>query len=318
MTTLHSSRNSFCAIFFSVLMILAQGNAVLAESKNHPHDEKSGQEKRHKQNDIELTSEQIAFSGIELVEAKAEKIREILSLYGQIVPNDRNVQSITARFQGVVTHVGKNMGDKVRKGQTLAQVESNNSLKAYPIKSAIDGIITQHHANVGEQTSDKILFQVADFSTVWADLSVFPKDRAKVLLGQQVLIKCNATGVNGVGEIIYIAPFGHANQTTTVRVLLENRQHLLVPGHFITAEINLSETDVPLVVRSEAVQIIEGRSVVFVKNEQGFEPRPVILGRTDGRLFEVLDGLSVGESYVTKNSFALKSELGKGETEHAH
>ena len=43
-----------------------------------------------------------------------------------------------------------------------------------------------------------------------------------------------------------------------------------------------------------------------------------MLGRTDGEYIEVLTGLKNGETYVTKNSFILKSELGKGDAEHGH
>lgn len=64
--------------------------------------------------------------------------------------------------------------------------------------------------------------------------------------------------------------------------------------------------------------MMEERSVVFVKGEEGFEPRPVTLGRTDGEVSEVLAGLQEDETYVTRNSFILKSELGKEGAEHGH
>jgi cobalt-zinc-cadmium efflux system membrane fusion protein len=73
-----------------------------------------------------------------------------------------------------------------------------------------------------------------------------------------------------------------------------------------------------VVIRNEALQIVEDNPVVFVQGEEGFEPRAVTLGRTDGELSEVLAGLSVDEVYVSKNSFILKSELGKEDAEHGH
>jgi cobalt-zinc-cadmium efflux system membrane fusion protein len=71
-------------------------------------------------------------------------------------------------------------------------------------------------------------------------------------------------------------------------------------------------------VRNAAVQTLEGRTVVFVQNEEGFEPRPVRLARADSEYSEVAEGLSDGESYAAKNSFVLKAEIGKGEAEHGH
>jgi cobalt-zinc-cadmium efflux system membrane fusion protein len=87
---------------------------------------------------------------------------------------------------------------------------------------------------------------------------------------------------------------------------------------YVTADVVLSSSSIPLAVRSEALQTLENRSVVFVRNEEGFEPRPVQTGRSDGEVTEIVSGLTAGESYATKNSFILKAELGKGEAEHAH
>jgi cobalt-zinc-cadmium efflux system membrane fusion protein len=318
MTTLNlikslSIRTIFCAAFFSFSI-----NAAL-EASEQGHEEEQGQEEEHEETHIELTAAQTEFAGIGLAQAKPASIREVLPLYGQVVTNAESVQSVTARFEGLISSMSKQIGDPVKKGEILAKVESNESLKTYTIKSSIAGIVTERNANVGEQTADKILFKVADFSTVWVDLSLFPSDVAKVQIGLRARIKCTAADVTGEGEVIYITPFGSsANQTIEARVLLENPERLLVPGHFITAEIALSETLVPVAISSEAVQIVEKHSVVFVKGEEGFEPREVTLGRTDGEFIEVLAGLKVGETYVSKNSFILKSELGKEDAEHGH
>tara|TARA_R110002167_G_scaffold16150_5_gene63615 strand:+ start:83 stop:1042 length:960 start_codon:yes stop_codon:yes gene_type:complete len=292
-----------------------------AQTEPDPHDNEveHGQNEEHEEGHIELTPEQITFAGIGLAEVSSANIRETLPLYGQIVANTENIQFVSARFEGVITVVNKRIGDSVSKGEVLAKVESNDSLKTYTIKSSIAGVITERNANVGEQTSGRTLFKVADFSTVWGDLSVFPNEVAKLRIGQQAYIKCSAADVRAQGKIIYITPFGNStNQTTKARVLLENPQHLLVPGHFITAELTLSKTQVPVAIHSEAVQIVEEHNVVFVKSEEGFEPREVSLGRTDGEFIEVLSGLKMGETYVTKNSFILKSELGKEDAEHGH
>lgn len=301
------------AVFFMSLSYAQTGAEAHATKEQH------GQKEQHDEGHIELTAEQITFAGIGLAEVSSASIRETLALYGQIVANTEQMQSVGARFEGVITAITKQIGDPVSKGEVLAKVESNDSLKVYPIKSSIAGVVTERNANVGEQTSARTLFKVADFSTVWGDLSVFPNEVAKLQIGQQALIKCSAADVSAEGKVIYITPFGNStNQTTKARVLLENPQHLLVPGHFITAELTLAETQVPVAIHSEAVQIVEEHNVVFVKNEEGFEPREVTLGRTDGEFIEVLTGLTIGETYVTKNSFILKSELGKEDAEHGH
>ena len=278
-----------------------------------------GAEEAHDEDHIELTQEQIKHAGIGLEQVTSGTIREALPVYGVVASNAEQVQSVSARFDGVIRSVNKRIGDQVRKGETLVTVEANESLKAYSVVASLNGVVTQRNANMGEQTADRILFIIEDLSTVWVDLSLFPKDVAKAQLGQKVRIKNVNGSLSAEGKVIYIAPSGNSNnQVTIVRVWINNTDNQWKPGLFVNAEITLSEITAPLVISNEAVQLVEGEKVVFVKGEEGFEPRPVSLGRADRELSEVLSGLEIEEVYVAKNSFVLKSEMGKEDAEHGH
>ena len=140
---------------------------------------------------IELTPEQLKATGIKLVQAGPAQIRENLPLYGVIAPNAERVREVAARFPGVIQSVAKKIGDPVREGETLATVEANESLQTYAVTAPLSGVVTARNANPGEQTGDKTLFTVADLSTVWVELSLFPRDVAKVRIGQGVRVKNN-------------------------------------------------------------------------------------------------------------------------------
>ncbi len=293
------------------------GQPVHAESAA-PHADELGEDDKE-EGHIALTPDQIKHGKISLDQVGPATIRETLPLYGQIVPNAEREQAVSARFPGVIRTVTKRVGDAVKEGETLATVESNESLKPYAVVASLTGVIAQRHANVGEQTHDRTLFVLGDYSTVWVDVSVFPGDLPKVHVGQQVIITNSDASITGAGKIMSVSPVGSSvNQTTTARVLLDNADRRWVSGHFVNAAILLSESAVPLTIRDEAVQMVENRNVVFVANDEGFEARPVTLGRGDGQIREVLSGLKTGESYVTANSFILKSELGKEDAEHGH
>jgi membrane fusion protein, heavy metal efflux system len=278
------------------------------------------QEEAHsEEGHIALTSEQIEHAEIAIDRVGPATIRETLPLYGQIVPNAEREHTVSARFPGVIKNVAKQIGDTVQQGETLATVESNESLKPYPVVASLRGVVTERSANVGEQTGDRTLFVIGDYSTVWVDLSVFPANLSKVHVGQSVWIRNRDTPVAAEGRIITVLPVGHStNQTTTAKVLLDNPDRQWIPGHFVTAEVVLSETEVPTAILDEAIQIIEDQPMVFVEGDEGFEARPVTLGRSDGQVSEVLEGLQAGEAYVSTNSFTLKSELGKEDAEHGH
>ena len=92
----------------------------------------------------------------------------------------------------------------------------------------------------------------------------------------------------------------------------------MIPGSFVIGEIVIAEINALLLVRTSALQLVDDQSVVFVKGHDGFEPRAVQLGRSDGSHVEVLSGLKIGDTYVTDNSFVLKSDLGKEDMEDEH
>lgn len=268
---------------------------------------------------VALTPAQVNRAELGLAQAGPGLIRERLSLYGMITPNAERVREVTARFPGAIRTVSKRVGDTVRQGETLATIESNESLQTYAVVAPLSGVVTGRHANPGESAGDEALFTIADLSTVWAELSVFPRDIGQIHLGQEVRIRNSDSGASASGKVVYVAPFRtSANQAMSARVLVQNADSAWPPGLYVTGDVTLSSSPASLTVASSALQTLEERPVVFVQCERGFEARPVQLGRSDQEASEVIAGVTVGETYVTSNSFILKAELGKGDAEHGH
>ncbi|MBK8677042.1 MAG: efflux RND transporter periplasmic adaptor subunit [Cellvibrionales bacterium] len=315
-------RNPLRLLIMLFAITLASIN-VHAESDHDEEHEKEHAEKQGEKHDeeglIALSAEQLSNAGIELAQAGAVKIRETLPLYGVVALNTERMQRISARFPGVIHTVSRQVGDLVQPGDVLATVESDESLKSYSLTAAIRGVVTERHANVGEKTSDAPLFVIADLSTVWVELSLFPRDVSKAQTGQSVRVYQTSAQLSSVGKLFYLAPAANnANQALVAKVTLDNDAMQWVPGHFVSAELTLNETPVALAVRNTALQTQEGRTVVFVQEKEGFEARPVQLGKTDSEYTEILSGISANETYASTNSFILKSELGKESAEHGH
>lgn len=268
---------------------------------------------------IALEPAQLKAAGIELGEVGPATIRETLPLYGVIAPDAVRLREVPARFPGIIRTVTKNVGDTVARGEVLATVESDESLETYAVAAPLAGVVIARNANPGEQSGDKTLFSVADLSTVWVELSLFPRDARKVRVGQGVRVRSTDGELSGDGRIIYVAPFGQsANQTVTARVELDNAQRQWAPGIYVSADVTLTEAAVAAAVRNEAIQNVEGRDVLYVQEKSGFVARPVKLGRSDGDYSELLSGPAPGARYATRNSFILKAEQGKGDAEHGH
>lgn len=262
---------------------------------------------------VELSERQARNANLDVEVAGPAKINVTLELSGKITLNEDAVANVSARYPGVVKAVYKHLGDRVQKGEALATIESNDSLRDYQVNSGISGTIIRKEITVGEVArEDKPIFTVADLSTVWVDFSVFPQDLGRLKEGQVVQINY-AENLNTKGRIAYIAPFGSENtQSMLARAVVQNPDGLLRPALFVTGELFVEEIEVPVAVRPGAVQSLNEKTVVFVAEGNTFEAREVELGTSDGNYAQVLSGLRTGDRYVAANSFLLKAELGKG------
>ena len=109
-----------------------------------------------------------------------------------------------------------------------------------------------------------------------------------------------------------------SNQSTIVRVALDNTAGALFPGQFVTGEIEVARYTAPLAVKREGLQAFRDFTVVYAKVGEQYEVRMLELGRQAGEWIEVLGGLDAGTEYVTKNSFIIKADIEKSGASHDH
>jgi membrane fusion protein, heavy metal efflux system len=335
-------------------------------------------------------------AGIELQTAGPAKIRSTLQLQGEIQFNQDRVAHVVPRLDGVVVQSAKNLGDRVKKGELLAVLESRtladlksehlatqirldlargtferekrlweekisaqqdylasrqalaeaeiahrnakqkllalgltpaavmrggaDGLTRYEIHALIDGVVIEKHLAIGEAVKeDASIFTIADLSTVWAEMTIYPKDLSSVKLGQKVTVRASALNAEAEGRVSYVGSLiGEQTRSAKARVTLLNPDGSWRPGLFVTVDLVQDETEVPVAVSAEAIQTYRDWKVVFGRFGELFEVRPVELGRSDGKWVEVLNGLAPGTPYAATNSFVLKADLGKAGASHEH
>ena len=198
----------------------------------------------------------------------------------------------------------------------LAQLPSQPDVSyiRYEVIAPFDGVIIEKHVALGEAKKEEAeMFLIADLRSVWVNLGVYQKDIPLVRAGQPVVISAGHGIPEMAGRISYIGPLvGEQTRTATARVVLPNRGGQLRPGLFVTGKVILSTVPVPILVPKTALQTMDEKTVVFVKDEDGFEPRPVTVGRSDGTHVEVTSGLTPGQKFVSAGAFTLKAQLAKG------
>ncbi len=285
-----------------------------AASKGHDEGEKG-----HDDEGVKLTDAQVAAAGIELLAAGPRELRDILRLNGMIQPNQETLVKVTPRFPGVVRSMRKRLGDRVKKDEVLATVESNQSLTIYELKAPIDGTVIDRDGTLGEFASEaRPLFTVADLSTMWIDFAVFRRDFARVRAGDAVSIDVEDGGPPIEARIDYVSPLGASDtQSSIARAVVPNDGRLR-PGLFVVGRVVLSAKPVDVAVKSSAIQTLDGKTVVFVREGDTFATREVELGGRDADWTEVKFGLLAGDVYAAKNSFVIKAEIGKSGAAHEH
>jgi cobalt-zinc-cadmium efflux system membrane fusion protein len=151
------------------------------------------------------------------------------------------------------------------------------------------------------------------------DLNAYPRDYHILEVGQKVFIKDPITKKMIETTIDYISPFGReGTQTMLARATVPNPQRDLRPGLFAEGKIIIGTEVVPVAVKNAALQTWEGKDVVFVWKEHGFQAVPVQIDCRDAEHTEIVSGIKEGDIYAAENSFLLKAELGKDLAEHEH
>ncbi|MFQ5688041.1 MAG: efflux RND transporter periplasmic adaptor subunit [Candidatus Scalindua sp.] len=199
----------------------------------------------------------------------------------------------------------------------------SEDMSRFEITSPFSGTIVKKHITLGEKVNDQNpVFTVADFSTVWVYLTVYQGDLESVHIGQPVTIREQQGQHSAESRIDYITPFvEESTRTATARVILDNYEGDWHPGAFVSGKVIIDEFEVGISAPRTALLVIQEKNVIFVKTDDGFEPRQVTQGRKDEENIEILSGLNRGEHYISRGGFTLKSELGRSSLEgggHAH
>lgn len=190
----------------------------------------------------------------------------------------------------------------------------------YELIAPFDSVVVEKHLAIGEVVNDTTsAFTLSDLSRVWATFGVAPKDLNKVVVGRAVTVSAPDLNAQVEGRISYVGNLlGEQTRAAAVRVVLANPEGAWRPGLFVSVDVTADKANAAVSLPESAIQSVEDQTSVFVRNAEGFELRPVKVGRRDGGYVEIVQGLTAGTQVAAAGSFILKSELGKGSAEHSH
>lgn len=206
-------------------------------------------------------------------------------------------------------------------GVDVTQFETqrnNGDHPLLPLSSPISGAVIEKNVSQGEVVGpEKVLFTVANLSTLWVVIDIYEKDIPRLKTGMEVKLAVTAFPDKDFrGRISYIGDVvDEKTRTVKARVTVDNSGGLLKPGMFATVSIaaaKVQQVEKVIAIPEEAV-LIEGTSrYVFVQiGADRFKRRDITVGRAFGKKLEVTEGLNENDTVAIKGAFILKSELKK-------
>lgn len=207
-------------------------------------------------------------------------------------------------------------------GLTPGQVETLKDKPTDAITSDLlaraDGTVVLKQVYEGQYVAEgERLFETADFSTMWVQLTAYEADRAWLAVGQEARITTPSwDGGVVTGRVSFIDPnYDPMTRSSRVRVEVPNpigqardgqRRRLL---HRVTAVGEIAHADTARVVPRSAL-LWDGRQAVAYRSLGGgaFERRSVRVGRIGDRSAEILEGLEDGDRVVSQAAFLIDAQ----------
>jgi cobalt-zinc-cadmium efflux system membrane fusion protein len=247
-------------------------------------------------------------------ESKAALARSVLKrerdLFEQRITPRQDLESAEAQAEAAEADAAR-----ARIAAESAHVSADGQSLA--VVSPIAGRITSAKASLGAYVEpDTVLFRVSDPRFVAVEAAVPAAEIDHVRAGD----RAEVTATNGTllkATVANVTPTVNAQTgAATATLVLADGQTPPAPGEFVKARIiPQAARGTDIVIPDEAVQIVDGRDVVFVRTDEGFRIQPVAVATRSAGRVAVHSGLQAGDRIATKNAFLLKAEATKSTEE---
>lgn len=176
------------------------------------------------------------------------------------------------------------------------------------IKAPFRGVVGLREVSVGDYVKEgETLVNIEDISSLRVDFRLAEAWLSRLAAGQQVELSSDALPGKPLRAVVealdpQIDPEG---RSIAVRARLDNRDGSLRPGMFVRARLNFGERKAVPMIPEEAV-MPGGKPAVYKIVDGKVERVAVRLGSRRDAQVEVVDGLAVGDLVVTAGQLKLK------------
>jgi cobalt-zinc-cadmium efflux system membrane fusion protein len=258
--------------------------------------------------------------GVKSAKAGPATISETATLSGRVEITPEGKADVRAVYPGRILEMRGRLGQQVKKGEVLVRIESSSSLQAYSLTAPISGVIVERNANIGDVAAGQALFVIADPTELHAEFFIYPRDASRIRVGQEVKLR-NLSGDSELdAHVEAVLPTASlASQTLMAHVHLPpSAAQTFRPGMGVEGAFEIATVEVPLAVRTSAIQRFRDFEVVYAKVGNTYEVRMLTIGRRSPEWTEVTGGLQPGTEYVTDGAFLIRADIEKSGASHDH
>lgn len=202
---------------------------------------------------------------------------------------------------------------KITEEQIESIITSKEVIESFNIYAGFSGVVLNKKVSIGDYLKEgDVLFDIQNLNQLWAIFDVYETDLGGIKTGNKISFNTPAIpNKTFTSSIVFIDPvINPATRTATIRTTINNQNQLLKPEMFLEGTINnTSSNNVSILVPKSAVLWTGERSVVYVKLPDlptpSFEFREVTLGESNGTSYTILDGLNNGDEVVTNGAFVI-------------
>ncbi len=234
----------------------------------------------------------------------------------------------SARQSSTMTDIGPRAEEIRAAAAQVKQMQAaldyaNTQLASTEIKAPVTGTVLQRIVERGEMVTPSAIGEsgartsvvsLADLNDLQIELDISQQDFARLKMGQRAEVVPEAfPNLKYTGFIAEIAPEANrAKATVQVKVKVENPDEQLLPE--MNARVNFLGDSTPVdnkpvarvLVPKAAVVHRDGSDFVFVVKGSRVEQRVVRVGEVSGDFYNVLEGLSGGESAAVSGTDKLR------------
>ncbi|MBZ9791138.1 efflux RND transporter periplasmic adaptor subunit [Rhizobium sp. 3T7] len=196
---------------------------------------------------------------------------------------------------------------------------ANINLGYTQVVAPFDGTVTDHLVDVGALVGVSGPTKLATIVQIDPLYVYFNVSESQVLMIKQSLAKAgrkltqtdlpsipieiglgDEEGYPHKGHLDYVAPQVDASTgTLSVRGIIDNKDHALLPGLFVRVRVPVAHKDKALLVRDDAIGTNQqGNYVLVLGKDDVIEQRPVKIGQRDGSIRVIESGIDAGDWVV--------------------